>query len=188
MIAGILSLLGSSAFGSILGGVFAFMNKKADFEVKKLELSHEVEKWAHDLKVKDKDLEYAKQEALGRKDVAIIEADANVEAARFAAIAAVQASDRITADEIREAGSWGWLFVIAATLNKLIRPLATIFLAGTAIYINMLLVGKLTDGWEQFTQVQRYEAAMQAFAWITGQAGAVLGYWFVSRGLSSSSK
>ena len=196
MIAGILSLLGSSAFGSILGGVFAFMNKKADFEVKKLELSHEVEKWAHDLKVKDKDLEhdlkvkdkdleYAKQEALGRKDVAIIEADANVEAARFAAIAAVQASDRITADEIREAGSWGWLFVIAATLNKLIRPLATIFLAGTAIYINMLLVGKLTEGWEQFTQVQRYEAAMQAFAWITGQAGAVLGYWFVSRGLST---
>ena len=28
----------------------------------------------------------------------------------------------------------------------------------------------------------QFEAAMQAFAWITGQASAVLGYWFVSRG------
>lgn len=184
MIASILSILGSSAFGSILGGVFAFLNRKADIESKRLELEHETNKWDFDLKVKDKDLEYVKQEALGRKDVAIIEADSIIESSRMTAIAAAQAADKVSADEIKEAGSLGWLLVIASVLTKLVRPIATVCLAGTAIYINMLLVGRLTDGWEAFTPAQRYDAAMQAFAWITGQAGAVLGYWFVSRGSS----
>lgn len=184
MISAILSLLGSSAVGSILGGIFAFLNRKADIQAKQVELAHEKDRWAHDLAVKDKDLEYAKAEAAGRKDVAIVEGEATVEAARFTAIAASQEADRVTADELRAAGKMRWLLVLASAFNKWVRPLATVALAGAAIYVNLVLVGKLLEVWPTLNADRQYDAAMQAFAWITGQAGAVLGYWFVSRGSS----
>lgn len=184
MISAILSLLGSSAVGSILGGIFAFLNRKADLQVKQMELAHETARWAHDLAVKDKDLEFAKAEAAGRKDVAIVEGEATIEAARFTAIAAANQADRVTADDLNAAGRWRWMLVAAATFNRLIRPAATVILTTVALYLNGLLIGKLIDTWPGLTQAQQYDAAMQAFAWITGQAGAALGYWFVSRGSS----
>lgn len=183
-IAGLLSILGSSAVGSILGGLFAWLNRKADLEAKRSDQLHEQAKWAHDLAVKDKDIEYVKIEAAGRKDVAIVEGEASMQTARFNAIAASQEADRVTADELKAAGKWRWLLVVATTLNKLIRPLATVLLTGAAIYINFLFVGKLVEVWPNLNSAQQYDAAMQAFAWITGQAGACLGYWFVSRGSS----
>lgn len=185
MIAAILSLLGSSAVGTILGGIFAFLNKKADLETRRLELLHEVDKWNHDLALRDKDLEYARAEAEGRKDVAIIETDGASEVARLQAIATAQLADRITADEIKAAGGWGWLLVSVSAVNKTVRPVLTAILAGTAIWVNLVLIAKLGDTWATYTAAQQYDAAMQAFAWITGQAGAVIGYWFVARGSSS---
>lgn len=184
MIAGLLSLLGSSAVGSLLGGIFAFLNHRTDLETKKIELAHETDKWAHDLKLRSADLEMAKEEAKARLDVAVVETDGAIETARMAAIAASQVADRVTADDIKAAGKLGWMLVIAAVVNKLIRPIATIALAGTAIYLNLVLVSKMTDNWGALTVAQQYDAVMQATAWITGQAGAVLGYWFVSRGTS----
>jgi len=184
MIAALLSLLGSSAVGSIIGGIFGFLNRKADVDMRRLDLEHEKAKWANDLLMRDKDIAYAEAEAKGRKDVAIIEGDASVEAARMQAIAVSQQADKISADEIKAAGSWGWLLVIGSAMRSFIRPVITVVLTGAACYLNWLLIEKLTDGWAALTVQQQYEAAMQAFAWITGQAGAVLGYWFVSRGNS----
>lgn len=184
MIAAILSLLGSSAVGTILGGIFAFLNKKADLETRKLELSHEVDKWTHDLALRDKDLEYAKQEAQGKIEVAVIETDGASEVARLQAIAVAQAADKITADEIVAAGSWGWLLVAVSAINKIIRPLLTFILAGCAIWVNLVLISRLGDSWATYTAAQQYDAALQAFAWVTGQAGTVIGYWFVARGSS----
>lgn len=182
MIAGLLSIFGSSAFGSLLGGLFALLNRKTDLEAKRLDLEHEARRWTHDLAVKDKDLEYAKIEAAGRKDVAVVEGDATIESARMAAIAATQAADQVGAAEIVAAGKAGWMLVCALTLNKLIRPFATIVLCAMAAYINWLLIDRLVTDWPNLNATQRYDAAMQAFAWITGQASAALGYWFVSRG------
>lgn len=184
MIAAILSIFGSSAFGSLLGGVFAFLNRKADMAVKRMELDHEQAKWTHDLAVKDKDLEFARAEAAGKKEVAIIEGEATIESARFAAIAASQAADRTTAEELKAAGKMRWLLVLGVAMNKWVRPLATVILATAAIYVNLKLLGKLVDVWPTLTQERQFEMAMQAFAWITGQASAALGYWFVSRGSS----
>lgn len=184
MIAALLSILGSSAVGSILGGVFAFLNRKADIDAKRLEYEHEGKRWGHELAVKDKDIAYAQAEAQGRKDVAIVEGEALMESARFGAIAAAQAADRISSDELKAAGKLRWMFVLASTFNKLIRPCATVILAGAAIYINWLLISKLTESWPTLSPQQQHDAAMQAFAWITGQASAALGYWFVSRGSS----
>lgn len=184
MIQAILAILGSSAVGSILGGVFAFLNKKADLDVRKLELAHEVQKWTHDLAVRDKDLELAKQEAQGRKDVAIIEGESAMETARFVTIGVAQAADNITADELRAAGKYKWMLVIGSAMKAIIRPISTVILVGAAVYLNYILLGKFVESWSNFTKDQQYEAAMQAFVWITGQASAVLGYWYVSRGSS----
>lgn len=182
MIAALLSLLGSSAVGSIIGGLFGFLNRKTDIDLKRLDMEHERAKWTNDLVMRDKDIAYAQAEAQGRKDVSVIEADAAIESARMNAIAISHQSDKISADEIKAAGSWGWLLVLGSALRAFIRPVITIVLTGAACYLNWLLIEKLTEGWASLTTQQQYEAAMQAFAWITGQAGAVLGYWFVSRG------
>jgi hypothetical protein len=186
MIAGILSILGSSTIGSLLGGIFAWLNRKADIAAKALELAHEKDKWAHDAAMKAADLEYAKQEAQAKKDVAIIETDGSIEVARMSAIAAAQAADKVDAAEITAAGKLGWLLVIASAVTKLVRPCATVILTTAALYLNYLLIDRLVHNWPALTTTQQYEAAMQAFAWITGQGSAVLGYWFVARGSSKS--
>jgi hypothetical protein len=182
MIAALLSILGSSAVGSILGGLFAFLNKKTDMDIKRLDLDHERARWDHDLKLRDKDMDFARLEARGRMDVAVVEGDASIETARMQAIALSQQADKISADEIRAAGSWGWLLVLGTAMRAWIRPVATVVLTGAAIYLNWLLIDKLTAGWAALSVPQQYDAAMQAFAWITGQAAATLSYWFVSRG------
>lgn len=184
MIAGLLSILGSSAVGSLLGGIFALFNRKADMSMKQLELTHETAKWAHELAVKDKDLAYAREEAAGKREVAIIETDGAIESERMKALAISHEADKTSADELKAAGKLAWVLVIVSALTKAIRPITTIFLAGTAIYINLLLVSKLTGNWETLSPSQQYDAALQAFSWLTGQAAAVIGYWFVARGSS----
>lgn len=184
MITAILSLFGSSAFGSIIGGLMAFLNKKSDIDVKRIDLEHEKSRWAHDLLVRDKDLEYAKVEASGRKDVAIIEGDSSMEAARFAAIAQSHTADVISADELKAAGKNRWMLVLGSAMRSWIRPVLTIVLSTAAIYLNFMLIEKLTDVWPTLDKTQQYEMGMQAFAWVTGQAAACISYWFVSRGSS----
>ena len=113
MLSALLTLLGSSAFGSLIGGAFAFLNRKADMESKRLDLAHEQARWTHELAVKDKQLAIAQAEAKGALDVAIAEGDARVEAARMAAIAQAQQADKVTAEELKAAGGMRWLLVLA---------------------------------------------------------------------------
>jgi len=181
MISAILAILGSSTVGSLLGGLFALWNRKADVEAKRVELAHESARWTHELAVKDKDLEYAKLEAAGRKDVAIIEGESAIESARFVAIGQSHQADQITAEELKQAGKWKFLLVFAGALRQFIRPVITVVLVFAATYLNWVLIQRLDAGWAELTQQQRYDVGMQAFAWITGQASAVVSYWFVSR-------
>lgn len=181
MIAALLSLLGSSAVGSLLGGVFALLNRKTDLVVKQMDLAQEKAKWEHDRLMRDKDIAYAQEEAKGQLAVAVVEGEAQSETARFAAIAASQQADAVTADEIKEAGKWSWMLILGMALRSWIRPVATIVLVSSTIYLNWLLIGHLTEGWATMTADRQYEMGMQAFAWMTGQASAALSYWFVSR-------
>lgn len=181
MISAILAILGSSTVGSLLGGVFALLNRKADIEAKRVEQAHESARWTHELAVKDKDLEYARAEAAGRKDVAIIEGESAIEAARFAAVGQAHQADQITAEELKQAGKWRFLLVFAGALRQFIRPVITVVLVSAATYLNWVLIQRLDAGWADLTQQQRYDIGMQAFAWVTGQASAVVSYWFVSR-------
>lgn len=182
MIAAIISLLGSSAVGSLLGGFFAWLNKRTDIEVKRMDLEQEQKRWAHELQLRESDLRVMEAELSAKKDIAVVEGDARVEAARMKAIADTQLADQVTAAEIREAGKWGWLLTWALAFNKLIRPTATVLLTLAALALNGLLVWKLVSTWNGLNPTQQFEMGSQAFSWITGQAAAVLSYWFVSRG------
>lgn len=182
MIAALLSLLGSSAIGSLIGGVFAFLNRKTDIEVKRLELDHEKDKWLHELEVRKSDLDIAQAEAKGNLDVAIAEGNAAFDMARMQTIAGVQVAEKITAEEITAAGRLGWLFVLASVFNKLIRPVLTVLLAFAALYLNWLMIDKLVEHWPKMDATRQFEAGMQAFAWVTAQASTAFAYWFVSRG------
>lgn len=184
MIAAILSLLGSSAIGSLIGGVFAFLNRKTDIEVKRIELAHEKDKWSHELGVRESDLAIAREEAKAKLDVAIVEGNATVDAARMAAIGQIAMAEQVNADDIKAAGKFGWLLVLASTFNRLIRPVLTLALAAAALYINWMVIEMLVKNWPAMSQTQQYEAGMQAFAWVTAQASMAFGYWFVSRGTS----
>lgn len=185
MITAILSLLGSSAVGSIIGGLFAWMNRKADIAAKEYELDHDKAKWAHELELRKSDIEIAKVEAQGRLDVAIAETDAAVDTARMQAIAQITESEKVNADEIKAAGKIGWMLVLVSVLNKLIRPFLTVGLAGAALFINWLVIEKLTMNWGSLTQAQQFETGLQAFSWITAQSSMAFSYWFVSRGSSN---
>lgn len=176
MISAILSILGSSAVGSLIGGVFAFLNRKVDIEAKRLD--HE-----HDLALRRADLDLAQAEAQGRLQVAVVEADGAIETARMTAIGQAQQADALSAAQIKAAGTvGGLLLVFTDVLRRLIRPAATVALVGAALALNWLLIERLASTWPTLTPAQQLDAAMQAFAWVTGQASMVLGYWFISRG------
>jgi hypothetical protein len=100
------------------------------------------------------------------------------------AIGQAHAADNLDAETVKSAGGWAWLLILTDVYRRLIRPNLTLVLVGMALYLNWLLVELLGAGWGTLSKQQQYEAAMQAFAWITGQASAVIGYWFVSRGQS----
>lgn len=175
MISAILALLGSSAVGSLIGGVFAFLNRRADIEAKRVD-------HAHDLAMRQIDIELAKAEAAGKLQVAIVEADGAADVARLQAIGAAQAADTLSAELLKAAGRWRWALVLTDGLRRLIRPVSTIALVGGALWVNWLLIDHLTGSWPELDKMQRFDAGMQAFAWVTGQASMVLGYWFISRG------
>ncbi len=184
MISAILTLLGSSTVGSLLGGIFAFLNRKLDMAQKVQDQIHETKKWEHDLKVKDKDLEYAQVEAASKKDVAIIEGETVIESSRMHAIAASQKEDSVTAEELAAAGKWKWLLVTASAYRKSMRSILTTVVGGAAIAVNLALAWQFQEAWPSLDKGQQNELIMQALAWISAQASMMFGYWFVSRGTS----
>ena len=104
----------------------------------------------------------------------------------MAAIGEAHKADTIAAADIT--GPYGWAVAMAFLVNKFVRPILTLVLCFAALKTNLLLIDFFTNGWSAMTPDQRFDAGMQAFAWVTGQASAVIGYWFVSRGTSKQTK
>jgi len=179
------AFLGSSGFGSILGGIMGYFNRKVDLEQRRLDLDHERDKWAHDLALRQADLEQVKAEAAGRREVAVVEGEASVEAARMAALAASYEADKLDPDAVKGAGWWGWTLVLSDAFRRFIRPGTTVALLAGTMYVNWLLIDKLTGPtWATLSVDQRHDLGLQAIAWLGAQTAAALSYWFVSRGSS----
>jgi len=182
----ILEMLGSSAAGSAIGGFFAWLNRKADIAAQIVDNTHEKDRWTHDLAVKDKDLEYARIEATGRKDVAIAEADGAIGSAQFQAIGQAHEADAIDAATLKAAGKWKWLLIVADAFRRFIRPVATVALTGAALWLSMLLIGMLrNDGWASLDAAQKIDLGKMALDWVFCQAAGTLTYWFMTRPTSS---
>lgn len=184
IISALLSLLGSSAIGSLIGGVFAFLNRKTDLEAKRLDLLHEQARWGHETALRDKDIALAQVEAQGKKDVVFAENDGRFEIERMRAIGQAQAGDQVGAAEIAAAGRMGWLYVVIGAFNKAVRPLATVVVVGAVLWVNWMLISAFIEQWPSLPQPDRLKLAVEALAWLCGQASIILGYWFVSRGTS----
>jgi hypothetical protein len=175
-----LSLL-SPLLGSALGGLFAWLKGNQDLQSKRQDQEFEIKKQSHELALRDKDIEVAKAEAQGRKDVAIVEGEAIIESARFKAIADVDKADQVTADEIKAAGWWGWLLVIVSAMRKSVRPLLTYVMIGSALAINFKVLKYFLADWDGLEADQQYEAGMQSVAWVLTQASGIITYWFMTR-------
>lgn len=174
----ILSLLGSSAIGTLIGGALALLNRRADMKAKELDLAHDRARWVHDLALRGKDIELAQLEARARLDVAMVEGDAQVESARMAAIAAAEAADTTSAAELQAAGSWRWALVLASAYRKSMRSILTTLVGGAAVWVNLSLALHLQG------QAASADAELvhQALSWVSAQASMMFAYWFVARG------
>lgn len=177
-------LLGSSALGTLIGGVFAHLNRKSDVEAKKVDREAAKDRYEYDIRLRDKDIEQVKAEAAGRREVAIVEGEASMESARLAAIAASQQADRVSADELREAGWWRWLLVMGSAMRTWVRPVATVALTTMALYLSVLLIERLLEPttWATLPISDKLSLGLAALNWVFAQCGSALGYWFVSRG------
>lgn len=180
----IMAILGSGPIGALVGGVLGYFNRKIDLQAKQIDAQLERDRWTHDAAMRQVDLEQTKAEADGMRAVKQIEADGMVEAARMAAIAQAQASDRPSADVFREAGSWGrGVLVLVTALQSVVRPLLTMLLIGTALWLNIELLMLLRgQTWARLDALEQRDLALEALRWTTTQASVVVGYWFVSRG------
>jgi hypothetical protein len=171
IISGILSILGSSFMGTLLGGAFAFLNKKQDTAL-------ELAKLQHELHLRDKDIALATAEAQGHAAVAFEQA----EGARFAAIGQAHAADVTTGEQLKEAGFWRFLFVWAEAYRKVMRPAITTALLGAALWANYIVFTYLQSAWPNIGVTGQLDLVLQAFGWVSGQASACVAYWMVSRG------
>jgi hypothetical protein len=176
------TLLGSSFLGSITGMFAAWFKGKQELEVRRLELEHESRKMGHEITLRNMDLEQAKVEAAGRKDVALIEGDAAAEVARMQAIAKVAEADAVTAAEVNAYGAFGKvLMAVVSFVQKIIRPGLTIYLVGCAVIINSTVLAHLGNAMAVASPAEKLRIIELAIGWVSLQASACLGYYFLQR-------
>jgi hypothetical protein len=71
-------------------------------------------------------------------------------------------ADRLDAATLKEAGKLkGWL-VMGKAAQAWIRPVLTVVLTSAAIYLNWVLIAKLTEQWPALDKAQQFEMGMQS--------------------------
>jgi hypothetical protein len=160
MITTILTLFSSGAFGSLVGLIGGYFNRKLDIQAKKLE-------YEHDLNKMDKDLLYMKAEYEERTKIATIETEGKTEVAGYNAMSESYAYAPITGD------SWTDRF------SKLIRPMITAAFFFFSVYIFYQVSKYVTV--ESFSQEGLVKLYTTCIEWVLFQAGVSIGWWFAMR-------
>ncbi len=169
MLAALLAILSSSTVGTIVGGVIGWFNRRTDLQSKQLDQAHERAKWASELAAKDKDLAIMQAEANGKREVAVVEGQATVEKAAYEAMSAAYAEDSAPSTGAMDG------------LRKSVRPVLTYVLVESALVVNGVLAWLMLKYWATLDKETQTQLVLGAVAWITAQASAVIGFWFVSR-------
>ena len=158
----LLSLLGSSGFGSLLGLLGGVLNRFIDYKYKKQDQDFELAKL-------DKQREFMKDEYQARLDVATVEAEGEVEKAGYNALAASYSFAVPTAAD-------GWV----DKASKLVRPFLTICFFFFTLYI-FGKISSLIGGFEKLTQTELISIWKTVIDWVLFQAGVSIGWWFAMR-------
>lgn len=168
----LIGLLSSSGFGSLVGWVGGWLNRRVDLETKKAE-------YAYNLDNRDKDLAELKEEVAGRVAVA----DREVETARVNANGVIEsAAYNAMAESYKEqatklGGKWAWV----DAYSKLIRPLVTTIFVVVSLTISAYIVYKALNAGVTFTVEDWKEWITYVVHWVFFQAGVVIGWWFANR-------
>lgn len=159
-----LSFFASGGLGAIVGAVGGLANRWLDLKAKAMEIADRANQRAHELALRDKDLEALKVETTGKMEVATLEAAAKSEQAGFDALRASYAHDSSFGNTKTD------------ILRKLVRPVITLFFMGIVAYVNyhILLVLKVA-------QTLGKEEVMEILRWTLFEASVVIGWWFAQR-------
>jgi len=170
MFSGLLAIFSSGGFGSLVGLVGGYFNRKLDLQAKGLEYADKDKQRAHELAKQNADLEFMKAEYTQRLQVANVEADAEVEVAGYGAMGkSYQFAAPTSAD--------GWV----DKASKVVRPLLTIGFLLFTIYVFMKVQTLVNELQVQPDQTQVFKLYVTLIEWATFQAGVCIGWWFAMR-------
>lgn len=173
----ILGVLGSGGFGSIMGLVGGFMNRRLDLEVKKLEIETKRADQAHDLARMDKEKDFMLAEMGQKNRIADKElegekakADAEVETAGYGAMTE---SYKFAAPTAADG--------LVDKMSKAVRPLLTLlFFIFTCVIFWQ--VQQLVSALQVApTPEQVFKVYVMLIEWALFQAGVCIGWWFAMR-------
>lgn len=170
MLSIILGILGSGGFGSIVGLVGGFFNRKLDLKAKELDLADKKDEREFNLKYIEKEaqlkLEVSKEENVGKS----IDASKEIEVAGYAAMADSYSFAAPTSAD-------GWI----DKFSKAVRPVLTLaFFAFSAVifYKVNLIVSELEA---PISPVEALALWKTTIEWVLFQAGVCIGWWFAMR-------
>ncbi len=170
IILGIIKLLSSAGFGTIFGGVMGLFNRKADLEVKKLDIQEAANQRAHELAMRDKDAAIMAQEFAGRVQVAQVEATAAIEKEAYTALA--------KSYDFAKPAPGGKMEAFSA----FVRPFISLaYFLVTSAGSGWLLYYAFSVRQITLTPEQWYDLVMYVIAWIAFMAGATIGWWYAMR-------
>jgi hypothetical protein len=182
MITALFAWLGSSVFGSIIGGALGLANRWFDAKNKAIDMAFEREKLEHELKKKAADLEIIRAEAEGKKEVSIVEGDSLIESERMKAIGESHKADALDPQLLAAAGKMGWLFVMVEAFRKFIRPGITSLLSIASLVISYYVLNEWLKLSDTVAIKDKTKLAFILVEWVVGQTSMVISYWFVGRG------
>ena len=169
MLSIILGIFGSGGFGSIVGLVGGYLNRKLDIEGKKIDLEDHKAQREHDLLRQEADRKYMESEYAQKIQVAGIETEGKIEVAGYSAM---ENSYGFAAPTPAD----GWVDKV----SKLVRPFITLaLLLGTTIIFWQ--VQQLVDKSAMATQAEVIALYKEVIEWIIFQAGVTIGWWFAMR-------
>lgn len=160
MITSILALLTSGSFGSLLGLIGGYLNRKIDIQLKKMDLEHE-------LKMKDKDLEFMKAEYEQKTKIATIETEGATEVAGYNAMTASYSFAEPDAN------------TFVGKMSQAVRPLLTFLFFIFACYIYYTIAQKISISVISGENLEKILITL--IEWFLFQAGVCIGWWFANR-------
>jgi len=166
----ILGIFGSGGFGSLLGIVGGYFNRKLDIQGRKLEIEDKVNDRAHELVKMEKEVLLMKAESDYKIQIATTEADALVEKAGYEAMKESYNFAKTSSED-----------GLVDKFSRAVRPSLTLafFLFSVAIFYQVtsfIYSSNLSLKPEEILKLW-----ILIIEWVLFQSGVCIGWWFAMR-------